>query len=133
MIATLREVLLIKRQPQIGGSDMKFFNWLSTDPKLNLNKHRQAIYKIDIQIIELLGYRFHHIKQIAQIQKMHKLPLKDEEGELQIQKNIELMFHLHNLPVEDENKKIFESIIQQSIDYQKKLMVTQKNSPQKNK
>ena len=112
---------------------MKFLNWLSTDPKLNLNKHRLAIDKVDIQIIELLGYRFHHIKQISQIKQMHKLPLKDEDRELQIQKNIELILHLHNLPVEDEIKKIFESIIQQSIDYQKKLMVTQKNSPQKNK
>ena len=110
---------------------MKFLTWLSTDPKLNLNKHRLAIDKIDIQIIELLGYRFHHINQISQIKQMHKLPLIDEDRELQIQKNIELILHLHNLPVEDEIKKIFESIIQQSIDYQKKLMSTQKNAPQK--
>jgi chorismate mutase len=110
---------------------MKFFKWLPDKPQVSLEKHRVAINNIDFQLIELLGYRFHHIKQISQIKKLHNLPIQDKEREAQIQKNIELLLHLHNLPVEQEINTIFESIINESKKYQKKLNQNIKPMPQK--
>ncbi len=109
---------------------MKFFNW-RPKAQLSLDKHLIAINKIDFQLIELLGYRFHHIEKISQISKLHELPIQDREREAQIQKNIELLLHLHNLPVEQEIKTIFKSIIHESIEYQKKLNLNTKPEPPK--
>ena len=110
---------------------MKFFDWFTESPEMLLSKLRLSIDKIDLQLIELLGYRFNYVKQIANIKKHHGIPIEDPERHAQIQKNVELMVRLHNLPVEPEIKRIFVTIINESIDYQKSLLSTNKQTNKK--
>jgi len=110
---------------------MKFFDWFTESPEMLLSKLRLSIDKIDLQLIELLGYRFSFIRQIANIKKHHDLPIEDPERNMQIKKNVELMVRLHNLPVEPEIKRIFNTIINASIDYQKSLLSTNKQTNKK--
>ena len=79
---------------------------------MELEKMRQQIDQIDIQIIELLKKRFHIVRKIGEFKKKHGLPIISEVRENKLVANNETDAFI---------KKIFNEIVKRSRIIQEKI------------